>query len=72
MYSLEDKNEILRLQSIEEPTKNDMDLTFLLAKKYVRPELVSYTTGCSCSNSITKLYQSLMDWYSVNEGLFPN
>jgi hypothetical protein len=72
MYSIEDKNDILRLQSIEEPTKADMDLTFLLTKKYVRPELVSYTTGCSCSNSITKLYQSLMEWYSVNESLFPN
>lgn len=66
LFKKEDELEILRLQKIEEPTGRDMESVFILYKKYINPELMSYNVGCSCSNSITKLYQELMYWYSMN------
>jgi len=49
-----------------------MDKIFELYKKYINPDVQGYTTGCSCGNSITKLYQGLMGWFLMNENQFVN
>ncbi|NBP57169.1 hypothetical protein EBU71_11680 [bacterium] len=72
MFTSNDKNEIIRLQSTESPNQQDMDSIFELYKRYINPEIQGYSTGCSCGNSITKLYQGLMGWYLMNEHQFVN
>lgn len=66
LFKKDDEFEILRLQKIEEPSGRDMESVFVLYKRYINPELTSYNIGCGCSNSITKIYQELMYWYSIN------
>jgi hypothetical protein len=64
--NLEDSNEMIRLMTIEEPTKEDMDSTFNLYKKYINPGLESYRTGCGCGNAIERLFDILKGWYITN------
>lgn len=66
MMNLEDSNEMMRLMSIEEPTKEDMDSTFNLYKKYIDPNLHGYRTGCGCGNAIERLFSILKEWYITN------
>jgi hypothetical protein len=72
MFTIEDRNELNRLQATETPNQQDMDKIFELYKKYINPDVQGYTTGCSCGNSITKLYQGLMGWFLMNENQFVN
>ena len=72
MFTIDDRNELNRLQSTETPNQQDMDSIFELYKKYINPDVQGYTTGCSCGNSITKLYQGLMGWFLMNENQFVN
>ena len=72
MFTIEDRNELNRLQATETPNQQDMDKIFELYKKYINPDVQGYTTGCSCGNSITKLYQGLMGWFLMNEHQFVN
>lgn len=72
MFTIEDRNELNRLQATETPNQQDMDSIFELYKKYINAEVQGYTTGCSCGNSITKLYQGLMGWFLMNEHQFVN
>lgn len=72
MFTIDDRNELNRLQATETPNQQDMDKIFELYKKYINPDVQGYTTGCSCGNSITKLYQGLMGWFLMNEHQFVN
>lgn len=57
--NLEDSKEMMRLMSIEDPSKDDMDSTFNLYKKYIDPNLPSYRVGCGCGNAIENLFNIL-------------
>lgn len=43
-----------------DPSKDDMDKVFALFRKYVSPNVWTYSVGCDCSNSIVRLYKDLM------------
>lgn len=70
MYSIEDKNEILRLFKVANATQVDMDNIYELLKKYVRPGAAPYQRNCNCILSISAYYQALLEWYSSNTELF--
>lgn len=37
------------------------DAIFTLYRQYIDPLLTSYKVGCSCDNSISSLYEKLLD-----------
>ena len=37
------------------------DAIFALYKQYIDPLLTNYKVGCSCDNSISSLYEKLLD-----------
>lgn len=69
-YSLEDRDEILRLFKVGNATKTDMDNIYELLKKYVRPGAAPYQLNCNCILSISAYYQALLEWYSSNSDVF--
>ena len=69
-YSLEDRDEILRLFKVGNATKVDMDNIYELLKKYVRPGAAPYQLNCNCILSISAYYQALLEWYSSNADVF--
>jgi len=69
-YSLEDRDEILRLFKVGNATKVDMDNIYELLKKYVRPGAAPYQLNCNCILSISAYYQALLEWYSSNSEVF--
>ena len=66
----EDEIEILRLAKVVRATKDDMESTFALYKKYINPRARQYKTNCNCHNSISRYHQSLLDWFSQNRRRF--
>jgi hypothetical protein len=60
--------EIMRLAKVAIATHNDCESIFHLYKKYINAALQGYKTDCNCSNSISNLWQSLMNYYSENNG----
>lgn len=38
------------------------DEIFALYKKYIDPHIQYYKVGCSCSNSISEIYNELIRW----------
>jgi hypothetical protein len=70
MYSIDDKEEILRLFKVGNATKVDMDNIYELLKKYVRPGAAPYQLNCNCILSISAYYQALLEWYSSNSEVF--
>lgn len=70
LYSIEDKNEILRLFKVANATETDMNNIYELLKKYVRPGAAPYQRNCNCILSISAYYQALLEWYSSNTELF--
>jgi hypothetical protein len=69
-YSLEDREEILRLFKVGNATQVDMDNIYELLKKYVRPGAAPYQRNCNCILSISAYYQALLEWYSSNSDVF--
>jgi len=63
---INDKKEIVRLISVTDPSKEDLDSIFRLYKKYLDPHIPGYVTGCGCSSDIKNLYHRLMDWFNKN------
>jgi len=70
MYQQADRDEILRLAKVAVATQADMDSIYELFKKYVRPNAAMYQVSCSCSTSISRYYQLLIEWYSENADKF--
>jgi len=66
LISEEDRKEILRLAKVAIATHDDCESIFHLYKKYINGALQVYRTDCNCSNSISNLWQRLIDFYSEN------
>lgn len=60
-----DKEILESLKLITDPSESEMNIIFIMYKKFIR-DIPVYTTGCSCENNITKLYKDLMEWYKNN------
>jgi hypothetical protein len=69
-FSVEDKNEILRLFRVAVATQMDMDSIYHLYKKYINEKAVMYQINCKCNSSIANYYQQILDYYSDNAELF--
>jgi hypothetical protein len=69
---LRDKEEIIRLGRIVNPSSNDMTSIYTLYKKYVNSGAQMYRAGgCNtCGNSIVTYWRKLIDWYGQNRGQF--
>ena len=67
-----DKNEILRLMKIVNPSSGDMGSIFELYKKYINPRAMNYTiSGCqTCGNNIANYWRQLGQWYNSNKDMF--
>lgn len=61
-----DQEIIKSLEDIADPSEEQMNLIFLMYKKYVNPNIYTYTTGCTCENNIKNLYRDLMSWAKNN------
>jgi hypothetical protein len=72
MFSVEDKNEIIRLFRVAVATQTDMDSIYHLYKKYINPQAVMYQINCKCHTSIANYYQTILDYYSDNAEKFEN
>lgn len=59
------RKELQRLKNISTPQSRDIDLIFSLYKNFIDKDVMIYTTGCNCSNSIETFYKKLMDWYDT-------
>ena len=70
MYEAEDQNEIVRLQRVVTATRGDCDIIYNLYKKYINNNALMYQTNCNCNTSISRYYQTLLDWYSSNSSRF--
>jgi hypothetical protein len=70
LYSIEDKVEILRLAKVANASQVDMDSIYSLYKKYINDKAGMYRTNCNCSNSISKYWSTLLQFYSDNGGKF--
>lgn len=71
-FSVDDKNEILRLFRVAVATQTDMDSIYHLYKKYINEKAVMYQINCKCNSSIAAYYQTLLEYYSDNAELFEN
>lgn len=70
MYSLVDRDEMLRLFKVVNASVNDMNSIYNLYKKYIDAKAAMYRTDCRCHASIGYYYEQLRNWYSNNAGLF--
>jgi len=70
MFSVEDKEEILRLFRIATASQMDMDSIYHLYKKYINPKAVMYQINCKCNSSISSYYQGVLDFYADNAEKF--
>ena len=70
MYSKYDQDEILRLYKVVVARHEDMESIYRLFKKYIIPNAPMYNTSCNCTTSISKYFQRLLEWYSVNANKF--
>ena len=71
-FSIDDKNEIIRLFRVAVATQTDMDSIYHLYKKYINEKAVMYQINCKCHTSIANYYQTLLEYYSNNAELFEN
>jgi len=72
MFSIEDRNEILRLFRVAVATQEDMDSIYHLYQKYINEKAIMYQINCKCHTSIANYYQTLLDYYSDNVEKFEN
>lgn len=72
MYTITDRDEILRLMKVGNADQNDINSIFHLYKKYINPNQQSYVMSCNCHHSIGALYEKLRDFYSQNGSKFIN
>lgn len=70
MFSIDDKNEILRLFKVSVATQGDMDSIYHLYKKYINSNAAMYQINCRCKTSISAYYQELLEFYSQNGNKF--
>jgi len=70
LYPMEDRLEIMRLFKVANANQTDIDSIFSLYKKYINPNVKSYTTSCNCNGSISHYWKQLTEWYSENNSLF--
>ena len=54
----------------QSPSRNQMDRTFRLYKKYVDQYITHYNTDCSCTGSIESIYSLLKQWYDLQKQYF--
>jgi hypothetical protein len=71
-FSVEDKNEILRLFRVAVATQEDMDSIYHLYKKYINDKAIMYQINCKCHTSIANYYQTILDYYGDNAEKFEN
>jgi hypothetical protein len=69
-HSNRDASEILRLAKVAVAVQSDMDSIYELYKKYIKPKAIMYRLNCNCSTSLSRYYQTLLEWYSSNGSLF--
>lgn len=71
MYSREDAVSISSLARVVSPTFDQMEAIFHMHKKYINPNIQTYTSNCStCGTSIVVLWRLLIEWYNSNSSLF--
>ncbi len=71
-FTTTDATEILRLAKMVQVNQQDQESIFFLYREYIDGNLNRYTTGCGCHTDISKLYQKVIDFYSVNGDKFIN
>jgi hypothetical protein len=62
--------ELCRLMKVANAQQSDLDSIYTLYKRYINTNAGMYRVGCSCSNSITKYYEDLRNWFSANREKF--
>jgi hypothetical protein len=72
MFTITDKDLLLKLRRVVAPNGEEMETIFSLYKKYINENARQYTTGCSCGHDIGTYYWDLMDFFSKNESKFIN
>ena len=70
LYPASDGEEILRLAKLVNVSIGDCDSIYAMYKKYILPSAGMYSTNCNCSVSISRYFQTLLDWYLKNGDLF--
>jgi hypothetical protein len=70
MYSLEDKNEIMRLFKIVNASQSDIDSIHSLYKKYIKSNARPPSTSCNCKGSVSHYWGEIKDFWSKNGHLF--
>ena len=66
MMEPQDIQEMQRLLSLDNTTREDWDSTFGLYRKYINPQIQTYKVGCGCGNSIENIFRMLKEWYLKN------
>jgi len=69
-YSYEDYLLFEECISHQSPSKDEMDRTFRLYKKYIDPYITHYKTECDCSGSIGQIYSIMRQWFELQRNEF--
>lgn len=70
MYSIEDKNEILRLFKVAIASSSDVDSIYNLYRKYIAAGARYPSTSCNCKGSVSHYWREIADFYSSNGSKF--
>lgn len=71
LFPKEDREAIEKLRRIVHPSPEEINLIWILFKRYTGSPISSYTTNCnSCPTSIVNIYWQLLEWFTKNESLF--
>lgn len=54
----------------QNPSKDQMDRTFRLYKKYIDQYITHYKTDCDCSGSINQIYSLMKQWFELQKMYF--
>lgn len=70
LYSIEDRNEIMRLFKVAIASGSDIDSIYSLYKKYIKAGARPPVTNCNCRGSLSHYWKEIQDFWSKNGHLF--